>query len=163
MGFYCCKRWKCRSLQRNITSIEATKNRSSVYASCDIAIFKSGYWSSRYFQFGAWHGPDSFLLSFEAISFKVTGYGSDEVGTFTINGNYSNKTGRMNLIKKYQLGTGDPTGNLGHQVTIQLAWNAKTCQFEGKWCVRTKSYYGKDKFELKFNKESEIWAVFTKH
>jgi hypothetical protein len=49
----------------------------------------------------------------------------------------------MDLIKKYQLGIGDPSRNLGPEVTIQLAWNF--CQFEGQWCVKTKTYCGDGK------------------
>ena len=81
---------------------------------------------------------------------KVTGSGSDDIGTFTIDGTYSVKTRRIGLTKKYQVGTGNPSENLGHQVTIQLTWNAQNNQFEGKWYVQTSKYHGEDKFELKF-------------
>jgi len=95
----------------------------------DITHFKSDLWSSRYSKLRLWHGPDSFSLSFDPQSFKVTGFGSDDVGKFTIDETYSDETNRMGLIKKYQLGTNDPSRNLEHEVTIQLAWNSKTCQF----------------------------------
>jgi hypothetical protein len=67
----------------------------------------------------------------------------------------------MLLIKRYQLGTGDPTGNLGHRVLIRLAWNPEICQFEGHWYVRTKVYCGMDQFELKFNDDTKIWVSST--
>jgi len=80
---------------------------------------------------------------------KVTGSGTDDVGTFTIDGTYSVETHRMDLIKQYQIGTGNPLENFGHQVTIQLTWNAVNHQFEGTCYVQTSTYRGEDKFELK--------------
>ena len=35
-------------------------------------------------------------------------------------------------------------------VTIQLIWNEKSEQFEGKWYGKTRKFHGEDKFELKF-------------
>ncbi|CAF4295133.1 unnamed protein product, partial [Adineta steineri] len=70
---------------------------------------------------------------------------------FTINGIYSHETSRLGLSKKYQLGTGNKTENLGHTVTIQLTWNKTSNQFEGKWYVQTNKYRGNDKFQLKFD------------
>jgi hypothetical protein len=84
---------------------------------------------------------------------KVTGWGSDNIGTFSIDGTYSVKTNRIGLTKLYQSGTGNPSENLGHQVTIQVAWNEQNYQFEGKWYVQTSKYRGEDKFELKFTEE----------
>jgi hypothetical protein len=153
---YCRRRHKDRTSQTNATLSKATKQKGNKHASYDISLFKSGFWSSRYLQFGVWYGPHSFSLSFDSHSFKVTGFGSDDVGAFTIDGTYSNKTGQMSLVKKHQSGTGNPSKDLGHQVTIQLAWNSKTLQFEGKWYVQTKTYRGEDKFELKFNEEPQI-------
>ncbi len=83
-------------------------------------MFKSGYWNSRYFQYGEWHGPCRFPLIFDGHSMKITGSGSDDVGEFTIDGIYSTETSRIGLTKKYQAGTGNRSENLGHQVTIQL-------------------------------------------
>jgi hypothetical protein len=80
---------------------------------------------------------------------KVTGSGADDVGTFIIDGTYSVETHRMDFIKQYQIGTGNRLENLGHQVTIQLTWNAGNHQFEGKWYVTTSTYRGEDKFQLK--------------
>ena len=62
------------------------------------------------------------------------------------------KTNRIGLTKTYQRGTGDWQQNLGHNVTIQVAWNVTQHQFEGKWFVRTNKYVGEDKFELKLEK-----------
>ncbi|CAF1532266.1 unnamed protein product, partial [Rotaria sordida] len=63
---------------------------------------------------------------------KVAGSGTDDVGTFTIDGIYSSKTHRIGLTKTYQRGTGNPSENLGHRVIIQLTWNAQNNQFKGK-------------------------------
>ncbi|CAF4231435.1 unnamed protein product, partial [Rotaria sordida] len=50
---------------------------------------------------------------------------TDDVGTFTIDGSYSFKTHQIGLTKTYQRGTGNPSKDLGHQVTIQLTWNTR--------------------------------------
>jgi hypothetical protein len=114
--------------------------------------FESGFWSSRYYQYSAWHGPHQFSLLFDPATWKVTGTGLDDVGAYAIEGMYSTKTNRMGLTKTYEKGTGDPTQNLGHNVTIQVAWNLSQRQFEGKWFVKTSKYSGEDKFELKLEK-----------
>jgi hypothetical protein len=150
-----------RIVNRNTTLHEANKKASVKYTPCDISVFKSGSWSARYLQFGEWCEPSCVSLSFDHISSKINGSGSDEVGAYTISGSYSKEEGRMLLIKRYQLGTGDPTGNLGHRVLIRLVWNPEICQFEGHWYVRTNVYCGADQFELKFNDESKIWISST--
>jgi hypothetical protein len=150
-----------RIANRNTVILEEKKKNSKKYTPLDMSVFKSGSWSTRYLQFGVWFGPDCVSLSFDLTSFKINGSGADDVGTYTINGSYSIEDGRMILIKKYQLGTGDPSGNLGHRVLIRLAWNPETCQFEGNWYVRTKLYCGLDKFELKFNEPPKLWMSST--
>jgi len=115
----------------------------------DVNPFQSGLWLSRYFQYEKWHGPHEFPLIFDSQSMKVTGSGSDDVGSFTIDGIYSIKTRRIGLTKKYQLGTGDSSENFGHQVTIQLIWNAKNRQLEGKYYVVT-AHSQENKFVLRF-------------
>ncbi|CAF1285897.1 unnamed protein product [Adineta steineri] len=84
---------------------------------------------------------------------KVTGSGSDDIGVFTIDGTYSTETNRIDLIKTYQLGTGNSLENFGHQVTIQLTWDKTNYQFEGIWNIETDRYCDKGRFELKFNTE----------
>jgi hypothetical protein len=64
------------------------------------------------------------MLLFDPETWKVTGSGSDDVGTHTIDGIYSMKTHRMGLTKTYQRRTGDSQQNLGHNVTIQMTWNS---------------------------------------
>ncbi|CAF1145022.1 unnamed protein product [Didymodactylos carnosus] len=81
----------------------------------------------------------------------VTGYGSDKIGDYTVEGTWSDKTLRMAIIKQYKLGTGNnPSQNLGHKVQIQLKWNEKENQFDGKWYVQTSKYHGEDQYRLQF-------------
>lgn len=159
--YYCTKYWRGRPSQTNVVFIKQETIKNSEQEKSDISMFKSGYWKSRYFQYRRWHGPCRFSLSFENSSMKVTGSGSDDVGVFIINGIYSMETSRLALTKKYQAGTGNRTENLGHQVTIQLTWNAQTDQFEGKWYVQTSKYRGEDKFELKFDGQ-HLQTVYAK-
>jgi hypothetical protein len=128
--------WNYASQPSNATSIEDSDN-----------LFPSGSWVSRYFQYKRWHGPHTFSLSFDHQKFKVAGCGTDDVGTFSIDGIYSLTTHRIDLTKKYQEKTGNPSENLGHTVAIQLEWNFKERQFDGEWHVQTKKYHGKDKFD----------------
>lgn len=118
----------------------------------DLNPFESGLWASQYYQYNNWHGSHRLFLLFDPETWKVTGSGSDDVGTYTIDGIYSTKTNRIGLTKTYQRGTGDWQQNLGHNVTIQMTWNPTQHKFEGKWFVRTKKYVGEDKFELKLEK-----------
>ena len=69
---------------------------------------------------------------------------------FTIDGTYSGKTNRIGLTKTYKLGTGNPSENLGHQVTIQVSWNEENQQFEGIWFLKKSQLLDENKFELKF-------------
>lgn len=85
----------------------------------------------------------------------MTGSGSDDVGSFSIEGFYSIETRRIALTKTYQLGTGNPLQNLGHQVLIQVEWNELSRAFEGKWYVRTSKFRGSDKFTLKFSNQQQ--------
>ncbi|CAF0873525.1 unnamed protein product [Adineta ricciae] len=118
--------------------------------------FESGLWSNRYYQYNSWHGPFHFRLLFDPETPTVTGNGIDDVGEYEIEGMYSRKSNRMGLIKNYRQGTGDRTQNLGHNVTIQVAWNETQQQFEGKWFVKTSKYRGEDKFELKFEQNIKM-------
>lgn len=141
-------------MKQNTAFVHSSKSNGSKYEPSGDTIFRSGIWSSRYHQYQRWHGPHKFSLSFDSQSMKVTGTGSDDVGTFTINGDYSTETRRIGLTKKYQAGTGNRSENLGHGVSIQLAWNTQNNQFEGKWYVQTSKYHGEDKFELKLEQEN---------
>ncbi|CAF4225525.1 unnamed protein product, partial [Rotaria sordida] len=157
----CYKHGKCRNpcagrpFRNNSIFVKLPNLRNRKQQGYGISPFQSGIWSSRYFQYGRWHGPCQFSLSFDQQSMKVTGSGTDDVGTFTIDGIYSSKTHRIGLTKTYQRGTGNPSENLGHRVIIQLTWNAQNNQFEGKWYVQKNRYHGEAKFELVFNGEQQ--------
>ncbi|CAF2408197.1 unnamed protein product [Rotaria sp. Silwood2] len=115
---------------------------------------ETGIWSFRYYQYGKWHGPYRLPLSFDRYLGKVTGEGTDDVGSFIFDGIFSLENLRLALTQKYVEGTGDPNENLGHISTIQLTWNSKNNQFEGKWYVRTSKYSGEGEFELKVEETS---------
>lgn len=132
------------------TSRNVSQMQSVVVASANV--FRSGIWTSRYHQYGKWHGPHEITLTFNPRSSKVSGDGWDEVGRFIVNGIYSLRTRRMGLTKTYQVDTGNKAQNLGHSVTIQLTENVHLQQFEGRWYGQTVKYHGKDKFVLSFNR-----------
>ncbi|CAF3079326.1 unnamed protein product [Rotaria sp. Silwood2] len=157
LGLHCCYLHRQgRPRQDNSIFINLVNQNINQQEAYKVNHFQSGIWSSRYFQYGRWHGPHHFSLSFNSQSMQVTGSGSDDVGVFTIDGIYSFETNRIGMTKTYQLGTGDRSENLGHQVTIQLAWNARNRQFEGKWYVKTCQYGGQDVFELKFDRQQNF-------
>ena len=133
-----------------VNTINQTTNRTKKEDLTNI--FRSGYWTSRYFQYGTWHGPHTFLLFFSHKELEVTGSGKDDVGEFSIDGTYSLCTGQLGLTKVYEKGTGNLSQNLGHTVNIQLEWNGDKCRFDGRWNVDTRYYRGQDSFELKFDR-----------
>jgi len=153
ISYICC--CKGRPLRKNSIFVNMKNLKLLKQDAYDVNAFQSGIWSSRYFQYKRWHGPYQFSLSFDPQSMKVTGSGSDDVGTFIVDGTYSVQSRRMGLTKTYQAGTGNPSENLAHQVTIQLGWKAQNNQFEGKWYVQTSKYRGEDKFELKFDGQQQ--------
>lgn len=151
----CIRRRLFQWPSRNASFLETRKTAKP----CDESVFRSGSWFARYLHSETWHGPSCYSLAFDSSSFKITGSGSDDVGTFSISGAYSKETGRILLIKAYQLGTGDSKTNFGQRVWIRLVWNEESSQFEGKWFVRTRIYCGKGRFELKYHAEGQAWTV----
>ena len=109
-----CRCCQGRPLRKNSTFINLGNSNQLREESYDLNAFQSGTWSSRYFQYGKWHGPYQFSLSFDPESMKVTGSGSDNIGTFTINRIYSMTTHRIGLTKIYQASIGNPLENIGH-------------------------------------------------
>ncbi|CAF4842277.1 unnamed protein product, partial [Rotaria sp. Silwood1] len=116
--------------------------------------FVDGVWSSRYYQYDKWHTSHQLLLSFNRYSYKVSGQGRDDIGSYTIDGIFCMRTLRMGLTKVYKAGTGDPIENLGHTVTIQLTWDSQHNRFRGKWYTQTNKYRGEGQFELNFEEAS---------
>ncbi|CAF3443922.1 unnamed protein product, partial [Rotaria socialis] len=125
----CCKGWP---FQKNSNFVKFPNLKSLRYNASNINHFQSGIWTSQYFQYKSWHGPYHLSLFFDHQSLRVTGSGSDDIGSFTIDGIYSIQTQRIGLTKTYAQGTGNLSENLGHDVIIQLKWNSKNSQFEGK-------------------------------
>jgi hypothetical protein len=156
--FCCCVMAKSKSTPSARTGFDVVPNTevpmsddpTSKISMNNVNIFQSGTWSSRYFQYGKWHGQHEFLLSFDANSLTVNGHGKDDVGSYTITGQYSTQSNEIELIKKYQEATGDFSENLGHDVTIEVTWNSMKHLFEGKWYVDSPEFTGEDTFELTF-------------
>jgi endo-1,4-beta-D-glucanase Y len=110
----------------------------------DLTVFQSGLWTVRYHQNKKWYGPYPVSLLFDTSLSKITGTGTDNSGNYTLDGSFSIKTRRIGLAKTYESNTHNEA------VTIQLTWNAKSMQFEGKWYDKTLKLFGENKFELKF-------------
>lgn len=125
-------------------------------------VFQSGIWTGRYLQYGRWHGPHEMSLRFDPHSTIISGWGSDDVGKFTVKGIYSHQTRRIGLTKTYQPGADKKTQHLGHDAEIQLTETVRqtsTQLFEGKWYVQTLQYHGEDKFQLSFDRNCECEEV----
>lgn len=149
----CCMLHEIKPIPKHSTFINVPNSDIELD---DINPFQSGLWSSRYFQYEQWHGPYQFLLTFDHQTMNVTGSGSDDADSFIISGIYSIKTRRIGLTKRYILGTGNPSANFGHLVTIQLEWDAQNRLLKGTYYVAV-TIYEENKFELKFDRpQSEV-------
>ncbi len=121
------------------------------------SVFVSGNFESFYVQYGKHHGPSNMTLTFYPdADYMVHGGGQDNVGTYIITGIYSPRTLRMGLEKHYQRGTGDPSENLGHIVTIQVQWYSESQQFEGKYYVQTSKHHDENKFIIRFQNKRHL-------
>lgn len=113
------------------------------------SIFVSGAFVSYYYQSNVVHGPFDVKLQFNASANNlVYGKGSDDIGLYIIQGNYSPRTLRMSLTKTYQTGTGNPRLNFGHSVTIQVEWNDYDQQFEGEFYVKINGKMTKGQYTI---------------
>eukprot|EP00050_Salpingoeca_kvevrii_P013030 m.26519 g.26519 ORF g.26519 m.26519 type:complete len:316 (+) comp4601_c0_seq1:2-949(+) len=116
----------------------------------------SGRWRGHYKQYGKTHQLCTFALNFEQASgadeqhlVKVRGYGSDDVGRYSITGLCNPYTRKIAFTKKYQAGTGDPTENKGHAVEYRGTGGVEAAHgFQGTWHVHTSSYSGTGPFHL---------------
>ncbi|CAF0876203.1 unnamed protein product [Adineta ricciae] len=151
LPIYCC----CvgRPRRSNAKYVHASKAENNETKVIDLHLFQSGLWECEYFQYNKQHGPHFINLSFDNMRFEVTGSGFDDIGMYTLHGFYSTQTRRIGITKTYQLGTGDPRQNLGHNVIIQLEWNRFANQFEGKWYVRTRKYRGSGLYKLRSSQQ----------
>ncbi|CAF1106145.1 unnamed protein product [Adineta ricciae] len=116
----------------------------------NVNLFQSGVWSSQYYRSEDCHGPFQFPLIFSSSNNKIKGYGSDDIGTFNVNGIYSDNTNRIVLIKKYQTIRNKSQEISKYEARAQLIWNNMTNQFEGTWKVKTAKNTDKGKFILQF-------------
>eukprot|EP01084_Bolivina_argentea_P245265 410659_1 len=103
-------------------------------------VFVDGQYNGFYTQYKQSHDIPSFTLRFDGDN--VSGFGSDEVGKYNITGHYNEQNNRMAITQSYIHGTGNPTENLGHNVSIRLQWNEAQQKFEGKWYCVTHLYKG---------------------
>ncbi len=87
---------------------------------------------------------------------SITGSGTDDVGTFDINGFYSHRTHRIAFTKMYR--SDNESNNPGRQLKMQLAWNTKEKSFKGKWYEETNLNKGKGAFELTLENEQNQLA-----
>ena len=142
-------------MKTNSKFIQSVDQKYSQDNSTDDTLFKSGIWSSRHIQDGLWYGFHRLTLTFDPQLCKVTGSGSDNNGVFLLDGVYSLATKRIGLVKTYQLELNKRPEDLKYQMLVQLVWNPKSSQFEGKWYIRTKSYSGENKFQLKFTSHQQ--------
>ena len=160
---YCCWRLCAGKPRRsNMKFINQRRTDNAELQAIDLKFFQSDLWESQYLQHSLWHAPDQLQLSFDSVQSTVTGSGSDTVGVYSIVGIYSTQTRRIALTKTYQLGTGNPLENLGHDVIIQLEWNRASLQFEGRWYVRTTKYRGSGEFRLKYSQPSSFASIYEK-
>lgn len=102
----------------------------------------SGEWRGNYGQYGMDH-EYSFLMTFSAssaTSASVAGHGNDDVGLFTVSGEYHATSRQLFFEKKYQIGTGDPRENSGHVVECRGTVHGYGCRVvgvEGEWFIET--------------------------
>jgi hypothetical protein len=148
-------RCRGRAFRSNSRFVKSSKSKSLKQEPDDFNPFQSGNWTSRRFVQKKWKDRHPLSLSFDSQSTKVTGSGTDYIGTFTIDGVYSVKTRRMGLTKQYAVGTSNSLQNLGHISTYQVTWNSESQQFEGKWYVHTVKCKDEGKFELKFGEHQQ--------
>ena len=113
-------------------------------------IFRPSSFSGYYFNDGAWHGPEQFTLAFYPQADQtVFGKGTDEKGTFVVNGTYSPRTLRMAFNKQYQAGSVDSARNPNARSTVQVEWNPETQSFEGKYYVKTPTQQQQGKYAIR--------------
>ena len=66
---------------------------------------------------------------------SIIGKGMDEVGQYSLKGEFNHANGRMKINKQSQRGTGNPDLNQGHTVFLRLEWSGATQEFVGTFHV----------------------------
>lgn len=113
-------------------------------------LFRPGSFSGSYFKDGAWHGSEQFTLAFyPQDNQRLFGKGTDDKGTFVVNGTYSPRTLRMAFDKQYQAGSVDAARKPGSKSTIQVEYNPVTQNFEGKYYSKIGQQYQEEKYVMK--------------
>ena len=114
------------------------------------SIFRPGSFSGYYFNDGIWHGSEQFTLAFYPQADQtVFGKGTDDKGTFIVNGTYSARTLRMAFDKQYQAGSADSVRNPNARSSIQVEWNPESQTFEGKYYVKTRTQQQEGKYVIR--------------
>ena len=90
IGLICCwKRCKGKRLQSNSKFVSKTKTSNTDLEMHGLSLFQTGLWTIRYHQNKTWYRSYSVPLSFDSLTSKVTGIGSDDFGSYTLDGTYS--------------------------------------------------------------------------
>ena len=106
--------------------------------------FINGMYKGYYTLNGQKHKIEQLKLSF--VGNLVSGYGTDNIDDYNINGIYSTETQRMSLNKKYVRGIrtiSNPAINQRYTITIQLEYQGdggKKKKFRGNWFIQSDSY-----------------------
>ena len=124
-------------------------NRSYVYQRFDgqnhmsNTLFRPNRFSGFYYKDGVWHGSEHFTLAFyPQADNTVYGKGVDHLGAFVVTGVYSPRTLRMAFDKHYQADSKHP----GQIMTIQIAWQPNSQQFEGKYYLKVGQHQEKQNY-----------------
>ncbi|CAF3620375.1 unnamed protein product [Rotaria sordida] len=122
--------WETSRKTNNVPHMSAARTALN-FQQAQENIFVSGLWKYQYYQYNQWHGPFQHQLVFNPMTRTLNGYGQDNVGQYVLNGSFSEVTGKIEMTQRYQIGTGNPNLNLGHQDMIQLSWDASRKVFKG--------------------------------
>ena len=120
-------------------------------------VFRPGLFSGYYFNDGAWRGSEQFTLAFYPQADQTLyGKGTDEKGTFIVNGTFSPRTLRMAFDKQYQAGSMDAARRPGTKSTIQLEYNPVTLSFEGKYHSKMGGQREQGNYRMKIRRANRL-------
>lgn len=135
------------------TSAAEYIRESSAVATLPMKRLPSGTWRGYYNQYGSRHAVCEFKLAFNGD--RVHGNGVDDVGSYSIDGFYSQGTGRIAFRKQYVQGSTASNGrasreNLGHCVEYrgECAGTDLGHGVRGLWYVETALYRGSGRFHI---------------
>ena len=120
-------------------------------------IFRPGSFSGYALKDGVWRGSEHFVLVFYPQAGQtVFGKGTDDSGMFTVTGTFSPRTLRMAFDKQYQAGSADAARKPGARSTIQVQYNPRTQNFEGK----SYSKIGQERHEANYVVQMKSASLF---